>query len=144
MKFPYFWNVTRQPRLGYIVIAGAAMMPGETELQMCVRHVAEQEERIARQDILVERLRELGTPILGNALRLLAAMRDLRDTMRDHAAEVLKAGRPYGVLTVPEAEPAARATTARGRRRLQGATWYRGGQTGERGLGMSSSAVTLG
>ena len=34
------------------------MRAGETELQMCVRHVAEQEDRVARQDVRVERLRE--------------------------------------------------------------------------------------
>jgi hypothetical protein len=28
------------------------MRAGETERQMCVRHVAEQENRIARQDVL--------------------------------------------------------------------------------------------
>ena len=31
---------------------------GETELQMCVRHVAEQETRIARQEALIEREEE--------------------------------------------------------------------------------------
>jgi hypothetical protein len=34
------------------------MRAGETALQMCVRHVAEQETRIARQEALIERLRE--------------------------------------------------------------------------------------
>lgn len=66
--------------------SGAAMRAGETELQMCIRHVAEQEIRVARQDILVARLREIGAPILGDALRLLAAMHDLLDTMRAHVA----------------------------------------------------------
>ena len=64
------------------------MRPGETEFQMCVRHVAEQEERIARQEALIERVRELGAPIFGDALRLLAEMHDLLDTMRAHAARL--------------------------------------------------------
>jgi hypothetical protein len=68
------------------------MRAGETELQMCVRHVAEQEDRIARQDILVERLRESRSPILDDALRLLAEMHGLLDAMRDHAARLLKIG----------------------------------------------------
>jgi hypothetical protein len=42
---------------------------------MMVRHVAEQEDRIARQDIRIERLRKRGAP-LQEALDLLAAMQD--------------------------------------------------------------------
>jgi hypothetical protein len=64
------------------------MKAGETELQMCVRHVAEQEIRIARQDILVERLRGSRSSILDDALRLLAVMYDLLDQMRAHAARL--------------------------------------------------------
>jgi hypothetical protein len=64
------------------------MRAGETELQMCVRHVAEQEIRIARQDILVERLRGSRSSILDDALRLLAVMYDLLDQMRAHAARL--------------------------------------------------------
>src|SRR5580700_10492872 len=48
-----------------------AMRAGETELQMCVRHVAEQENRVARQEVLIERLRESRSAILDDALRLL-------------------------------------------------------------------------
>ena len=44
------------------------MRAGETELQMCVRHVAEQETRIARQEFLIKRLRERRSPILDDAL----------------------------------------------------------------------------
>ena len=50
------------------------MRAGETELQMCVRHVAEQEDRIARQDILVERLRGSRSALLDDALRFLTEM----------------------------------------------------------------------
>src|SRR5882724_453188 len=61
---------------------------GETELQMCVRHVAEQEDRIARQDILVDRLRESRSPILDDALQLLTEMHGLLGAMRDHVARL--------------------------------------------------------
>jgi hypothetical protein len=56
------------------------MRAGETELQMCVRHVAEQEDRVARQDVRVEHLREGGSHLLGEGLGLLAEMRDLLKT----------------------------------------------------------------
>jgi hypothetical protein len=65
-----------------------AMRAGETELQMCVRHVAEQENRVAQQDVLVERLRESGNRLLDDALRLLAEMQDLLETMHDHVARL--------------------------------------------------------
>jgi len=64
------------------------MRAGKTQLQMCIRHVAEQEERIARQDALVERLRESRSSILDDALRLLAAMHDFLETMRAHLARL--------------------------------------------------------
>jgi len=64
------------------------MGAAETELQMCVRHVAEQENRITRQDILVERLRERRSPKLDNALQLLAEMRGLLEVMRAHVARL--------------------------------------------------------
>jgi hypothetical protein len=60
------------------------MRAGETELQMCIRHVAEQENRVARQDILVERLREGGSPLFDDALQLLAEMYGLLEKMREH------------------------------------------------------------
>ena len=63
------------------------MAAGETELQMCVRHVAEQEDRIARQEVLIERLRKVGVP-LDDALELLASMRGLLKTMRAHLARL--------------------------------------------------------
>jgi hypothetical protein len=50
-------------------------------------HVAEQEDRIARQDVLVERLRESGSCLLDDALQLLTEMHGL-DAMRDHAARL--------------------------------------------------------
>jgi beta-phosphoglucomutase-like phosphatase (HAD superfamily) len=62
------------------------MRAGETELQMCVRHVAEQEDRIARQDILVERLRQSRSALLDEALQLLTEMRSFLDAMHDHVA----------------------------------------------------------
>jgi hypothetical protein len=67
---------------------GIAMRAGETELQMCVRHVAEQEGRIARQEILIERLRQSRSALFDDALRLLAEMHDLLDTMHEHAARL--------------------------------------------------------
>jgi len=65
-----------------------AMRAGETELEMCVRHVAEQEIRIARQEALIERLRESRSAVLNDALRLLASMQDLLETMRAHVARL--------------------------------------------------------
>jgi hypothetical protein len=63
------------------------MTAGETELEMAVRHVAEQEERIARQHLLIERLRKVGVP-LEAARDLLGAMQDLLETMRAHVARL--------------------------------------------------------
>ena len=62
------------------------MRAGETELQMCARHVAEQEDRIARQDVFVARLRESGSPLLDNASQLLAEMYYLLKRMHEHVA----------------------------------------------------------
>lgn len=55
----------------------------ETETEMAVRHVAEQEERIGRQEALIEHLREIGVPP-EDALELLDVMQDLLETMRAH------------------------------------------------------------
>jgi hypothetical protein len=63
------------------------MRTGETELEMTVRHVAEQEARIARQEALIERLRKVGAP-LDAALGLRREMQDLLGTMRDHVARI--------------------------------------------------------
>lgn len=63
------------------------MTAGETEWQMASRHVAEQEERIVRQEALIERLRKAGVP-LDAALRLLAEMRELLAQMRAHVARL--------------------------------------------------------
>jgi hypothetical protein len=67
----------------------AAMRASETELQMCVRHVPEQEARIGRQEVLIEQLRESRSPILNDALRLLDSMQDLLSGMRIHAARLV-------------------------------------------------------
>ena len=64
------------------------MRAGETELQMCVRHVAEQETRIARQEVLIKRLRERRSPILDDALQLLAEMHGFLGAMRAHVARL--------------------------------------------------------
>jgi hypothetical protein len=55
---------------------------------MCVRHVAEQEIRIVRQAALIERLRQTRSGLLDDALRLLASMQDLFETMRAHVARL--------------------------------------------------------
>jgi hypothetical protein len=62
-------------------------MAGETELQMCIRHVAEQETRIVRQEALIERLRKVGAPLDG-ALGLLITMHALLETMHAHLARL--------------------------------------------------------
>jgi hypothetical protein len=64
------------------------MKAGETELQMCIRHVAEQESRIARQETLIERLRERRSALLDDALQLLAEMHGFLDAMRAHVARL--------------------------------------------------------
>jgi hypothetical protein len=50
--------------------------------------VAEQENRIARQDILAERLRESGSRLLDDALQLLAEMHGLLEKMHEHVARL--------------------------------------------------------
>ena len=59
----------------------------ETELDMATRHVAEQEERIARQEVLIEHLQEVGVPT-EDALGLLGIMLDFLETMRDHVKRI--------------------------------------------------------
>jgi len=54
---------------------------------MVVRHVAEQEMRIARQEVLIERLRMYGVP-LDSALGLLDLMQYLLVSMRDHVKRI--------------------------------------------------------
>ena len=66
---------------------GDAITAGETELAMVVRHVAEQEMRIARQEVLIERLRMYGVP-LDSALGLLDLMQYLLVSMRDHVKRI--------------------------------------------------------
>jgi hypothetical protein len=63
------------------------MTAGETELEMAVRHVAEQEKRIARHEVLIEHLRKVGVPP-HDALELLDSMQDLLETMRAHVARL--------------------------------------------------------
>jgi hypothetical protein len=65
------------------------MAADETELEMAVRHVAEQEARVARQEALIERLRKLDAP-LDNAPRLLDTMEELLQSMRAHVARLSK------------------------------------------------------
>jgi hypothetical protein len=64
------------------------MRTGETELQMCVRHVAEQNIRIARQEALIEHLRQSRSAILDDALQLLVSMQDHLEMMRAHLARL--------------------------------------------------------
>ena len=59
----------------------------ETELDMATRHVAEQEERIARQEVLIEHLQEVGVRT-EDALGLLGIMLDFLETMRDHVKRI--------------------------------------------------------
>jgi hypothetical protein len=66
----------------------SAMIAGETELQMCIRHVAEQEMRIDRQEVLVKRLQESGSALSEDALKLLDSMQDLLGDMRAHVARL--------------------------------------------------------
>ena len=63
------------------------MRAGETELEMAVRHVAEQEQRIVRQEALIERLRKVGAPV-DRSLKLLGEMKDFLETMRAHVARL--------------------------------------------------------
>jgi hypothetical protein len=63
------------------------MTAAETELEMAVRHVAEQEKRIARQEVLIERLRKVELP-LDDAFGLLVSMQDILETMRAHIARL--------------------------------------------------------
>ena len=63
------------------------MTAGETELEMAGRHVAEQEERIARQEVLIEHLRNVGVPS-DDALGLLGSMHNLLEVMRAHVARL--------------------------------------------------------
>jgi hypothetical protein len=56
------------------------MTTEETPLEMEIRHVAEQQARIVKQEALIERLRKVGAP-LHDALDLLCSMRALLETM---------------------------------------------------------------
>jgi hypothetical protein len=68
------------------------MRADETELQVCVRHVAERENRIARQEALIECLREVRAPLLDDAIGLLGEnARPLGNDARSRC-EVLKLG----------------------------------------------------
>jgi len=59
----------------------------ETALEMCVRHVVEQEDRIIRQEALIERLRKARLP-LDAALQMLREMRVLLEEMRSHVTRL--------------------------------------------------------
>ena len=65
------------------------MAASETELEMGGRHVAEQGDRIARQEALIEHLREIGLPT-DDAFFLLRDMRTLLETMCDHVKRISK------------------------------------------------------
>lgn len=65
------------------------MTAAETEREMMIRHMAEQEERIARQDVRIESLRRRGAP-LDEALDLLSAMQDSLEVIRAHVARISK------------------------------------------------------
>jgi hypothetical protein len=70
------------------MIAGRRHEGGRDRTPDVRRHVAEQETRIARQKVLIDRLRKVGSPLLAEALRLLASMQDLLETMRAHVARL--------------------------------------------------------
>ena len=61
------------------------MRTGETEMEMAALHVAEQEQRIARQEALIERRRGVGAP-LDRSLKLIGEMKDFLEIMRAHLA----------------------------------------------------------
>jgi len=59
------------------------MPEGETDLEMAVRHVAEQENRIALYKSRIDHLRTIEAP-LDRALEFLATMQDFLRIMRSH------------------------------------------------------------
>ena len=63
------------------------MAAPETHLEMSVRHVAEQENRIVRQGVLIEHLQKVGVPI-GDALELLCDMQIFLEDMRAHVRRI--------------------------------------------------------
>jgi hypothetical protein len=63
------------------------MTVGETELGMALRHLAEQEDRIARQERLVDRLRNVGAP-LEAATDLLSLMEILLKDMEARVSRI--------------------------------------------------------
>ncbi len=63
------------------------MRIGETALDMELRHVSEQERRIAHQKVLIEHLRKIGAP-LDDAFNLLSSMQYLLETMLEHLARL--------------------------------------------------------
>jgi hypothetical protein len=77
---------------------------------MCVRHVAEQETRIARQEALIGRLRKSRSPLLDDALRLLAEMHGFLVAMRDHTL-IIKAPAAAPPVSTDASSTAATSTT---------------------------------
>ena len=63
------------------------MAAPETHLEMSVRHVAEQENRIVRQGVLIEHLQKVGVPI-EDALELLCDMQIFLEDMRAHVRRI--------------------------------------------------------
>jgi hypothetical protein len=60
----------------------AFVMAKETRLEMAIRHLAQQEARIAKQRALIAQMSDHGLPIT-DATNLLAAMERLRRQIRD-------------------------------------------------------------
>jgi hypothetical protein len=56
---------------------------------MEIRHIAEQEARIASQEALIERLRNVGAPT-AEAFVFLGSMTELLESMRAHLARLSK------------------------------------------------------
>ena len=77
------------------------MRADETELQMCIRHVAEQQARIARQEALIGRLRKSRSTLLDDALRLLAEMHGFLDAMRDQRTHPEDRDHPLEIAAAP-------------------------------------------
>lgn len=71
------------------------MKAGETALQMCIRHVAEQESRITRQEALIKRLQQSRSALLDDAVQLLASMHGFLETMREHVARLQNWPSPF-------------------------------------------------
>ena len=72
-------------------------MAKETRLEMAIRHLAEQEARIAKQRALIVRMSDHGLPII-DATTLLADMESIRREIRDELDRLTKRS-PSGPLS---------------------------------------------